>query len=438
MKGPIQNSIHTEIGEHINQYYKQNLIDLEPLSGLNFRHFRYRLTNGSFYKVKEKIRNNIDFQRSLLENMPLDVYYSTATWLNPHIIGSKLDNDILKNVMLGCDLVFDIDVNQSIKTIEEARLQAIKICDFLKSLDISIRYHAFSGSKGFHVVCNDPWVLEIVEENPRKREVSAAEKRKEIVEEAKKNGLLFDEKVTIDTRRIIRVPWTINSKTGFVCTIISKNILESDLETIFKLVPSVGSNAPRISYIREMTDPSVYKISGSKGRLGVRPKPNPKLCYSTFFTSNIPKTTLKIPVLEFGNWVRIEKIESTLNEVQEKYGLGDIYLFADSIRYWAISLKALSQRRIEKILASTESLNLNQCKKYGCTYTRIGKSIDVEGNVVQEEPKYLKCYESKLLGQASRTHFEFFSSLGVRVSEKDVQFCGGGKEKLEIVHAIIE
>ena len=124
---------------------------------MNFRHFRFRLPNGYFYKVKRKIRNSLDFRETLIANEPIDVYYSTATWLNPHLIASKLDKDILRNVMLACDLAFDIDVNQNIKTLEDARQNAVALSDFLDSKGIGVRYFAFSGSKGFHIVCDDPW-----------------------------------------------------------------------------------------------------------------------------------------------------------------------------------------------------------------------------------------------------------------------------------------
>jgi DNA primase catalytic subunit len=421
----------------IRSYYRSFLIDLTSIPGLNFRHFRFRLPNGSFYKVKRKIRNSSDFRETLIENEPLDVYYSTASWLNPHLIATKLDKDILKNVILSCDLAFDIDVNEDIKTLEDARLQAVAINDFLDSKGIKVRYTAFSGSKGFHVVCDDPWREEIAEEDPHIREMYAIEKRKEIIQEARERGNIFDEKVTIDTRRIIRVPGTIHSKTGLICTLLSKNELESDIETIFKYIETNFSFAPRISqYLREMTAPSAYKISGFKGRLGVRPKPT--FCYSTFFTNNIPETRLKIPVFEFGTWMKLEKVISVIEKVQEKYCLGDIILFGDRNRYWAVSLKAVSQRRIEKILRASGSLNLNQCKKYGCTYTRVGKSIGVKGEVLQDEPKFIKVLTSSFRGQASRTHYEFLTSLGIRFREQDLDLCGAGKEKLELVHAIIE
>ena len=140
------------IFQSINNYYKNNIINLDTLPQLNFRHFRYRLPNGSFYKVKKKIRNTHEFNKTLIETKPIDVYYSTATWLNPHIIGSKLEENILKNIMLSCDLSFDVDVNENINTLEDARLHSLAIIDYLDSVNIPTRYTAFSGSKGFHIV----------------------------------------------------------------------------------------------------------------------------------------------------------------------------------------------------------------------------------------------------------------------------------------------
>ncbi len=425
--------------ESIQLYYKSKLIDLRSVPDVNFRHFRFRLYDGSFYKVKRKIRDSTGLQESLVDLVPLDVYYSTACWLNPHLIASRLDKDILKNIIISCDLSFDIDVSKQIKNLDDAKYQAIVLYDFLVSKGLKIRYSAFSGSKGFHIVCDDPWKSGVNEENPLKREMNAIAERKNIVKEVKENGVIFDEKVTIDTRRIIRLPGSINSKTGLICTLLSRKELELDIETILKLATRDRFFAPRISLrLREMTAPSAYKISGFLGRLGVRPKPQINSCYSTFFTNNIPGTKLKIPILEFEGWMKKEKVFSIVDRVQHQYRLGDILLFNDGDRFWAISFKAVSQRRLEKILFSSGSVNLNQCKKYGCTYTRVGKSIGINGEYIQNEPKLIKVLESDLKGQASRTHFEFFSSLGITFRENALELCGSEKERLELIHAIIE
>lgn len=423
----------------IKSYYKFCPIDLAVVPQVNFRHFRFRLADGSFYKVDRKIRDLSGLREHLARKAPTDVYYSTACWLNPHLLGSRTEKDILKNVMISCDLAFDIDVNGEIKTLEDARRQTIALIDFLESRGINVRYSAFSGSKGFHVVCDDPWNDEIMEENPMKRELEAVERRKRVVKEAKGENLLFDEKVTVDTRRIIRLPGTINSKTGFVCTVLDKKELQSGIEKILKSAQQHGNITPRIPKRREMTrDFIVAKFLGRLGRLGVRPAPERGPCYSTFITSNVPGTLLKIPVLEFGGWKKMEEVVDVIEKVQCHYGLGDFLVFSDGNKFDAFSLKAVSRRRLEKILFVAGSMNLNACRKYGCTYTRVGKSIGLDGKIARKEPELVGVLESDLKGQASKAHFEFFSSLGVKIRGEGLNLCGAGKEKLELVHAIIE
>lgn len=426
------------LSESLELYYNSNLLDLKPVPNLKFRHFRLRLLDGYFYKVKRKLRSSEDLRKCLVENTPLDVYYSTATWLNPHLIASRLDSNILRNIYLSCDLSFDIDVSNKIKTLTEAKAQAVAVNDFIESKGFDVRYIAFSGSKGFHIVCDDPWKLEESELEPHKREMKAISDRKKLVQEASSAKILFDEKVTVDTRRIIRLPGTINSKTGYICTILSKKDLESDIETILKLTNHLDSYAPRIPQQREMTAPSASNIPGFSGRLGVRPRPEQNICYSLYYTNNIPETQLKIPILEFEGWTPKERLNQIIERTQRQYRLGSIYLFGDGEKFWAVSLKALTRRRVEKILGFSSSTNLYQCKKYGCTYTRIGKSIDVEGNTIQYEPKLIKIIESNISAQVSRTHHEFFSSLGINLKDDGSVLCGAGIDKLELVHAIIE
>jgi hypothetical protein len=180
------------------------------------------------------------------------------------------------------------------------------------------------------------------------------------------------------------------------------------------------------------------KIPGLLGRLGVRPTPEERPCYSTFITSNIPGTRLKIPVLEFGGWRKVEEIAGVIRKVQRQYGLGDIFVFSDGNRFTAVSLKAVSRRRVEKILFAAGSMNLNACKKYGCTFMRVGKSVGLNGEVARREPELIKVLESDLRGQTSRPHLEVLSSLGVKMRGEKVEFAGTGKEKLELVHAVIE
>jgi len=172
--------------------------------------------------------------------------------------------------------------------------------------------------------------------------------------------------------------------------------------------------------------------------MGVRPTPVRGPCYCTFITSNVPGTLLKIPVLEFGGWKKMEEVVDVVRKVQCQYALGDFYVFSDGNRFNAFSLKTVSRRRLEKILFAAVSMNLNACRKYGCTYTRVGKSIGLNGKVARKEPELVKVLESDLKGQVSKAHYEFFSSLGVEIRGEKLNLSGAGKERLELVHAIIE
>ena len=127
-----------------------------------------------------------------------------------------------------------------------------------------------------------------------------------------------------------------------------------------------------------------------------------------------------------------------IRNVQCGYGVGDFFLFSDDRKFHAFSLKAVSRRRLEKILFTACSLNSNACRKYGCTHTRVGKSMGLDGKVVCKEPRLIGIFESELKGQASRAHFEFLSSSGVKIRGERMELCGFGKEKLELVHAIVD
>jgi hypothetical protein len=62
----------------------------------------------------------------------------------------------------------------------------------------------------------------------------------------------------------------------------------------------------------------------------------------------------------------------------------------------------------------------------------------LDGKIARKEPELVGMLESDLKGQASKAHLEFFSSLGVKIRGEGLNLCGAGKEKLELVHAIIE
>jgi DNA primase catalytic subunit len=75
--------------EQVKAYYESTALDLSVLSKVNFRHFRFHMADDSFYKVPRKIWQWIDLKKHFLEKIPMDVYYSSACWLNPQKLGSR-------------------------------------------------------------------------------------------------------------------------------------------------------------------------------------------------------------------------------------------------------------------------------------------------------------------------------------------------------------
>ena len=80
------------------------------------------------------------------------------------------------------DLVFDI-VGDSLarKHLTKTQRESQKLLHFIEDRGFKVKYIAFSGSKGFHVVCQDPFDIQAV--SPLEREEIAKKVRKTLVEE---------------------------------------------------------------------------------------------------------------------------------------------------------------------------------------------------------------------------------------------------------------
>jgi DNA primase catalytic subunit len=141
----------------IRSYYQDNLPDLSSLTDLTRRHFRILLPSGTFLKVQDRIRDGATLQQWLVRYRPSDVYYSTSCWLSPENIGSREKTPLSANIFLSSEIVFDIDRSPfSLKKLELAHKDTLDLLAFCEKRDFQIKYIAFSGSKGFHVICSDP------------------------------------------------------------------------------------------------------------------------------------------------------------------------------------------------------------------------------------------------------------------------------------------
>ena len=247
----------------IRRYYKkvpEEDLYLPPFS--TFRQFRFFCWDHNSQQIvpkvlKDRVRTKRGLKGHLKRLAPLDVYYTTAQWLNPEGIGPDPNGKMARykfkkkkwcseksgkitlpryhNTLMKRDLYFDVDYdnkdyNEGIKMVKE-------VIDSMKGLTSFKEYEwpqltdddfeiVFSGGKGFHVIVNGFYDRVIANGIPFTEYVNHREKNKsvegfykDLVDEVKKNDkLLLDWMVTYDNRRIIRLPGTVHRKTLRVCT----------------------------------------------------------------------------------------------------------------------------------------------------------------------------------------------------------------------------
>jgi hypothetical protein len=327
----------------------------------------------------------------------------------PENLGRRERTPVSDNIILSSDIVFDIDRSPfSPENLELARQDTLRLLAFCDENQLAVKYSAFSGSKGFHVVCADD--RRYHDPSPFVREDRAKAARKEIRDRVLAEGIAIDTKITADTRRIIRVPGTINSKTGYVCTVLSRQQLEEPVSAILKYIPRVNAGTPTIP---ARGDDCPLRGSRSISRLchrfGVRSEPAPRFSFSTFLVSSVPGTSLQVPLFTYPPQSRIEWVGARLAAVQEQYGLSDIYLYRSGTGISAICLRTFPIRRLEKIIRASGSANYGTLVKYKQLFFRVGTVRD-EYRLIAGQPvleKILPAPEENNARFISMPHYHF-------------------------------
>lgn len=187
-----------EIKQEIREFYKAKDPEwfvLPPRSNHRQFKFHYIKQDGSIVWVK--IRDRIDSKRKLKKHLvnfaPLDAYCTVSYWLNPTVLGKK-SATLPKKILLGADFLVDVDLpfmeNKEMTKKVTKRLNPDKV--------------VFTG-RGSHAHVFDFYKVE--SNDPRKREENCEEKMKEKAD--KLGDLRIDREISIDSRRIRKVPNTI-------------------------------------------------------------------------------------------------------------------------------------------------------------------------------------------------------------------------------------
>jgi len=224
-------------------HYEQFPIDFSWIPSPNQHSYRWRTLEGKWVTARRRIRNHQTLSKAIGKDIVSDLYISTSRWLNPIDLPRLRDKERPHPILLDHLIVFDIDVAPlSLKNLEEARIIAINLHDYLAS-DSSMEFLScsFSGSKGFHLFYLDLERDKFTIENPKEREETVRESRKQLLTRVLAEGFNVDNRVTADTRRIIRLPGSIHGTTGYQCTVLTLEHLKKPLNDLLRDIPRIDS-----------------------------------------------------------------------------------------------------------------------------------------------------------------------------------------------------
>ena len=372
-------------------FYKDNELDLSVISDLSRRHFRIISSHGQFLKIKDRINNSDQLKKKLINLRPKDVYYSTSIYLNPTTVGPRgKERSILtkSGIVMKNDIAFDLDREPlSIRNLEKARKDCKRLIDYMDDKGYSLKYITFSGSKGFHVIYEDKEGVAIAD--PFEREMEIIRIRKELVNKIKEQGISIDSSITVDTRRIIRLPGTINSKTGYDCTLLTRSQIGQPVITWISDIPRLPNSVkiPRFTWPRFLTLPSIFS---KKAQM----KPTKRIVYTTFVTSSVLGTKGRHAVLLSFKNQKFKRVIKKLEKAIETYRLTDVYVFRSGNEIQAICLKTVQRNRYQKIMDFTRSNSAMQLSKFGRVSLRMGPLVDSEMEEIHGSARFIKLLKS--------------------------------------------
>lgn len=346
------------------------------------------MPNGSFRKVDDTIWGESVMRKQLLAQMPADCWVSTGCFLNPQDVGEKGELPSANLFMFS-----QVAVESDYARLDYARKNTLKAWDWFEANGHKVLLCVFSGRRGFHLWSD--WFLHSSFLKPQEREQSDVETRKWILTKMKSDGLKIDEPVFIDSRRIFRLPGSINSKTGYACKVLTKEEMEKPMEKILKDVPKV--ELPRVATSSGgMTGFTPLLVSKS----AVRDQPSAPAHF--FLTSVCGTDARQVVALRYTNLNY-----KAITRLQAEYRIGDVFILVGRW-FWAVAPRTVdSLRRYSKILNHS-----------GCDQAYAGMVKKLGYGFFEKEVTFREKIETTDwagTGQCSRAHVHLLRKLGARV-----------------------
>lgn len=197
------------------KYYYQTA-DISTPYDITHRHFRFKTRENNWIKLF-RVKNLEDLRKKLVKYAPDEAYISVSCFLEPELVNNKWDMKkagykYLSNTILTSDFVMDFDHGVN------SLVQMLRAYDYLKKLGFE-EFKFIQTKRGFHLWILD-WFAKECRKNlpssPKHREFFLIEKKKALCTKLKSYGIEFDEPISTDTRRIVKL-WGSLVDDTFIC-----------------------------------------------------------------------------------------------------------------------------------------------------------------------------------------------------------------------------
>ena len=324
------------------------------------RIFKGKDEDGNWRVNKKTIRTEKHLKNFIIKNKLVDVYYTKNLFLNPRrLLKGVSMTDKLK---IKEYLVIDIDEDFSIEGLERARQHALKVVELIK---LPIKKICFTGSKGFRI-----------EFKINKDQIEEIKQNRKLFKLKKQYKLSIDTHLNEDEFVIIRLPYSVNSKSGLLCCPLTHKELKQPLNKILSKVNIFNVKIPLKQTAKEK------KEGKSPGK-------------EKGMFSQITNRTGKRFVVFIKHRVLRKRL---LKKIQLKYDLGPMYLFKQGDFFYWVSQTTYQKRRLQKILRASQSLNLREFKKFGKNFF-----------MMVPEPQYIVCIQAETNSFVSREHLKIMA-----------------------------
>ena len=410
-----------------NQYYQNHEVDFTWLEKPSQHEFRWRCADGSWRKSKRRVSSIETFRKSISQDNPSDLYFSTSSWLNPVDLPRLSDETRPHPILLNHLIVFDIDFAPlSLENLEQARTTTVKLQNWIeKNYDYELISISFSGSKGFHLFYHDLDRSLFSFENARERENAVKEARNKLLQEVLLAGFKVDPRITADTRRIIRLPGSIHGKTGLLCHRISLERLTKSVDSWINQVPSfLGQlEMPKTAKAQDKTTVTKY-LKGKEEQVEQH-------TYMMEVSNHLPGTKDRSALIFWTpySWGTGAKCFERLNTLIEKENLDCCAIFSDGERVLFICPESITRAKVVKILSELGieklSENLKQREHY---WVRISGIMDDDG-IWHNEPKFISIINNNNSTSIfSKPHLSLLTKLGIPIDNSQHDKLAGNSE----------